>query len=68
MLTEEDVERIQHAFREAREARKRVAELEAALRESELILTALAMSLNREAVCSDEKLSAALLAARALLK
>jgi len=33
VLTDEDVETIQHAFKEAREAKKRIAELEAALRE-----------------------------------
>lgn len=51
------------------EYRKRIAELEAALRENEVILTALAMAPegNRTLVCDDEKLSAALRAARVCL-
>lgn len=47
---------------------KRIAELEAALRESELILTAFAMSRGRAMVCSDDKLTAALKVARDCLR
>lgn len=45
---------------------QRIVQLEAALRESELILTALAMAPegNRTLVCPDEKLTSALNAAR----
>lgn len=46
----------------------RIAELEAALREAELLLTGLAMSPARVAVCPDNKLEAALVRAREALQ